>query len=139
KRARENARRRAERARRRKTPLHISRPWQAAGISRATWYARGGRAGQMSPTPYRVSTRVVLVSTHRGSVDDVVTYSELVIDGRETPKQALARVHAKRQQSAQNAPISDGLKVPKTKNACTQQTASSPQQVVLSMRFWVMA
>ena len=51
KRARQNAKRRLERALRRKTPLRVSRPWEVEGISRTTWYTRGGRAGQVPPTP----------------------------------------------------------------------------------------
>ena len=48
---RQNAKRRLERALMRKTPLRVSRPWEVEGISRTTWYARGGRAGQVPPTP----------------------------------------------------------------------------------------
>jgi hypothetical protein len=51
KRERENAKRRSIRALKRKTPLRESQPWRAAGIGRTTWYARGGRAGQVPPTP----------------------------------------------------------------------------------------
>src|SRR4029078_11635327 len=51
KQARQYARRELERALRRKTPLRVSRPWEVEGISRTTWYARGGRAGQVPPTP----------------------------------------------------------------------------------------
>jgi hypothetical protein len=51
KQARQNAKRRLERALRRKTPLRVSRPWEVEGISRTTWYARGGTAGQVPPTP----------------------------------------------------------------------------------------
>ena len=49
--ARQNAKRRLERALKRKTPLRVSCPWEVEGISRTTWYARGGRAGQVPPTP----------------------------------------------------------------------------------------
>src|SRR4029079_15851094 len=51
KQARQYAKRRLERALRRKTPLRVSRPWEVEGISPTTWYARGGRAGQVPPTP----------------------------------------------------------------------------------------
>jgi hypothetical protein len=60
KQARQNTKRRIERARRRKIPLRLSRPWLAAGISRATWYRRGGRRAvvrQVSPTDTKFPKR----------------------------------------------------------------------------------
>ena len=68
-----NAKRRVERAARRRIPLRISRPWEAAGVSRATWYARCGRAGQMSPTPHRVPPEISLVIKSRASTYSLVT------------------------------------------------------------------
>ena len=44
KQARQNTKRKAERAAKRKIPLRALEPWKAAGVSRATWYRRGGRA-----------------------------------------------------------------------------------------------
>lgn len=68
--AKQNAKRRDDRARRRKTPLRMLKPWLAAGESRATWYRHGGRAEavrQNPPAPIQVSTEVALVVKQRGS------------------------------------------------------------------------
>jgi hypothetical protein len=172
--AKQNAKRKAERAARRKTPLRVRQPWNAGEISRSTWYRRGNRAAdarrstclpaiqtpssasasartpngersaqqharfhygsadhgrpqalaaphgtreaielvrQNPPSSYRVSTRVVLVIRQRGSTDDVVTHSESVSSGRETPKQVFGRAaNAERLQIGR-------AKGPKTKNA----------------------
>jgi len=88
KRERENARRKAERAAKRKIPLQASQPWKALGISRATFYRRGlhrEAVRQNLPTPITEFHRPVpLVSKHRSFSNGLCleTHSEVVNSGQ---------------------------------------------------------
>src|SRR5262249_32795215 len=56
KQARQNTKRRMLRALTRKTPLRISRPWTALGLSERTWYRRGyHRMAENLPTSTKFS------------------------------------------------------------------------------------
>ena len=60
-----NAKQRKLRALRRKTPLRLSRPWEAAGMSRATWYRRGNRAAAHETkvaVPYQVPPKTLPIN-----------------------------------------------------------------------------
>jgi hypothetical protein len=87
---RQSAKRKAERAANRKTPLQASQPWKALGISRATFYRRGLHREAVRQNPPRPITEfhqpIPSVVKHGGRTTDseIAADSESVVLGRES-------------------------------------------------------